>query len=286
MKKVSIVLPVYNGENFLASAIESVLGQTYTELELIIVDDRSKDGTPAIIKEYAARDARIKPFRNKKNRKLPRSLNIGFLHATGEYRTWTSHDNLYDPEAIEKMVNALEEHPECSLVCADLRTVDIDGNPAGEVRLRPPEDIFIKNTVGACFLYRTSEAKRIGGYDTDLFLAEDYDYWIRLRKTAPFLHLDECLYTVRVHDGSLSSQKAKESNKAYVRMMKKHFKYMYDRIETVEGRDELVNEMMNRSTTFGMKLSSVSRICSRRGDYWLRVLHGWGLNVLARLRGG
>ena len=274
MKKVSVVLPVYNGENYLAQAIESVLNQTYTNLELIIVDDRSKDSTPDIIKEYAAKDARIQSYRNKKNRKLPRSLNIGFIHATGEYRTWTSHDNLYDPEAIEKMVAALEEQPEAALVCADLRTIDEHGNVTGEIRLREPEDICLTNTVGACFLYRHTVSKRIGGYDTEMFLAEDYDYWIRLCRLAPFIHLTDILYSVRTHPDNLSTVKAKESNKAYVKVVKKHFKYLYDRIDTKEGKDALVNELMNRSVTFPMKWSAVRTIAKRRGDYPLRVLHG------------
>lgn len=282
MKKVSIVLPVFNGENYLAEAIESVLNQTYTEFELIIVDDRSKDRTPEIIKEYAAKDQRIMAFRNKKNRKLPRTLNIGFLHATGDYRTWTSHDNLYDADAIRRMVEALEANPEAVLVCADMHTVDASGNPVGEVRLREPEDIYITNTVGACFLYRTEMAKRIGGYDTELFLAEDYDYWIRLSKIAPFIHIPEKLYTVRVHGESLSSKKARENNAAYVKMMKKHFKYMYDHIETAEGRETLVNGMMNRSVTFGMKLSAIGTIGKRRLGYGFRVLHGWVVSLFRR----
>lgn len=274
MKKVSIVLPVYNGEAYLAQAIESVLNQTYTNLELIIVDDKSKDATPQIVKEYMERDDRIQMYRNKKNLKLPRSLNIGFLHASGEYRTWTSHDNLYEPEAIEKMVAALEEHPEAALVCADLRRIDEHGNVTGEIRLREPEDIYLTNTVGACFLYRHEMSRRIGGYDIDLFLAEDYDYWIRLSKMAPFLHLPEFLYLVRTHPDNLSTTKAKESNKAYCKVVRKHFKYLYDRIDTREGKDELVNELMNRSTTIGMKISAIRKIGTRRRDYLFRVLHG------------
>ena len=282
MKKVSIVLPVFNGEAYLAQAIESILNQTYTNLELIIVDDKSKDSTPQIIKDYMTRDARIQSYRNKKNRKLPRSLNIGFLHATGEYRTWTSHDNLYDPEAIETMVRALEENPEAGLVCADLRRIDERGEVTGEIRLREPEEIYLTNTVGACFLYRHEVSKRIGGYDVELFLAEDYDYWIRLSKLAPFIHLPEILYSVRTHPDNLSTKKAKESNKAYCKVVKKHFKYLYDKIDTKEGRDALINELMNRSTTIGMKIGAIRKIGTRRHDYFLRFLHGRVLSLFGK----
>lgn len=84
MKKVSIVLPVYNGEVYLRQAIESVLAQTYENWELIIVDDCSTDGSPAIMDEYAGWDARIKVVHNKENQKLPESLNIGFRQAEGD----------------------------------------------------------------------------------------------------------------------------------------------------------------------------------------------------------
>lgn len=279
MKKVSIVLPVYNGEAYLSQAIESVINQTYTNLELIIVDDNSKDATPQIIKDYMVRDARIHTYRNKKNLKLPRSLNVGFLHATGEYYTWTSHDNLYDPEAIERMVAALEERPEAVLVCADLRTIDARGEVTGEIRLHEPEEIYLRNTVGACFMYRHEMSRRIGGYDIELFLAEDYDYWIRLSKMAPFIHLQEILYSVRTHPDNLSTTKAKESNKAYCEVIKKHFKYLYDRLDTKEDQDVLINELMNRSTTLGMKLSAIRKIGTRRRGYFLRVLHGWVVSL-------
>lgn len=274
MKKVSVVLPVFNGEDYLAKSVESVLQQTYTDLELIIVDDKSKDRTPEIIKEYAAKDKRVIAHRNKKNLKLPRALNVGFLKASGEYRTWTSHDNLYAKDAIEKMVAALEAEPEAVLVCADMEKVNRDGEHTGEIRLREPEDIYLTNTVGACFLYRHEKSRFIGGYDTELFLAEDYDYWIRLSKQGPFIHLPEILYTVREHEGSLSSTKAKESNKQYVKVVKKHFKYLYDSLDTMERKDQLVNELMNRSNTFFMRLGAISTIGKRRAGYGFRVLHG------------
>ena len=102
---VSIVLPTYNGENFIAKAIESILKQTYTNFELIIVDDCSSDATNEIINSYAKKDARIRIIKNDVNKKLPASLNIGFDNAKGEYYTWSSDDNEYYPQAFEKMVD-------------------------------------------------------------------------------------------------------------------------------------------------------------------------------------
>lgn len=102
---VSIVLPTYNGEEYISRAIQSIINQTYTNWELIIVNDCSTDSTLEIINNFSKQDSRIKIINNDKNMKLPASLNRGFKEANGEYYTWTSDDNEYYPEAIEKMVN-------------------------------------------------------------------------------------------------------------------------------------------------------------------------------------
>ena len=111
MPKVSIVLPTYNGEKFIRESIDSILYQTFTDWELIIVNDCSTDGTPNIVNRYAASDSRIRVIHNKENQKLPESLNIGFREARGEYLTWTSDDNMYLPSALEKMIIIIYQLP-------------------------------------------------------------------------------------------------------------------------------------------------------------------------------
>ena len=107
MPKVSIVLPCYNGEKYLRESINSIIKQTYQDWELIIVDDCSVDRSLEIAYEYMKNDSRIKVIHNESNCKLPCSLNIGFANATGELLSWTSDDNIYYPEALEIMVDAL-----------------------------------------------------------------------------------------------------------------------------------------------------------------------------------
>src|SRR5574344_1693507 len=114
---VSIVLPVYNGEKYLAQSIESVLNQTYENIELIIVNDCSTDNSRDIAQKYANKNSGIKIIDNTENKKLPASLNIGFEAANGEYYTWTSDDNYYEPTAIEKMVQYLKTKPTDGMVC-------------------------------------------------------------------------------------------------------------------------------------------------------------------------
>src|SRR4051794_6743497 len=103
----SIVLPTYNGSKYLASAIESCLAQTYRNFELILVDDCSKDATPEIIANYAARDSRVRSIRHETNQHLPGGLNTGHKAARGEFLTWTSDDNLLRPDFLAEMVGFL-----------------------------------------------------------------------------------------------------------------------------------------------------------------------------------
>ena len=205
--EISIVLPVYNGEKLLGESIESVINQTFSNWELIVVNDCSTDGTRDIIERYVSKDDRIKIVNNEANQKLPRSLNIGFKHAKGKYLTWTSDDNQYYPRALEEMYLYLESHSECPMVCANEQIIDnnnteIDDWFDFDVRVLP-----YLNCVGACFLYRNEVLNTVGEYDPEMFLVEDYDYWLRiLMKYGDIGYIAEKLYQYRWHDNSLSKK--------------------------------------------------------------------------------
>ena len=202
---VSIVLPIYNGEKYMRQSIESVINQTYKNWELIIIDDCSSDNTPQIAKEYAEKDGRIRYYRNETNLKLPRGLNIGFSLSKGNYLTWTSDDNLYLPTAIEKMVDTIKRE-QVELVYASYDIIDENDNITGETIA--PEDskraILAWNCVGACFLYTRNVYEEIGEYNPDLFLVEDYEYWIRVCSKFDGVAIKEKLYKYRSHSENLS----------------------------------------------------------------------------------
>lgn len=210
MPKISIVLPVFNGERYLDQAIGSIIVQTFFDWELIIVDDCSTDSTPHIIKKWTESDARIKSVRNQKNKKLPGSLNEGFRHAAGDYYTWTSDDNLLQPDALATMASVLDENPQYDLVYCDIDRIDENGESLGKGGFSgPPVCLFLFNVVQACFLYRKEIHEKLNGYDESLFLVEDYDFWIRAFRSFRFCHIKKTLYHYRIHDASLTSTKTK-----------------------------------------------------------------------------
>ncbi len=126
--RVSIGLPVYNGQNYLAEALEACLAQTYTDFELIISDNASTDGTPAIIAQYAEQDTRIRVFRQARNIGGGPNQNFVLAQARGEYYKLIAHDDLYAPTLLERCVDVLDARPEVVLCHGDMAYIDSDGN--------------------------------------------------------------------------------------------------------------------------------------------------------------
>lgn len=235
MPKVSIVLPTYNGSQYLSDSIESVINQTYMDWELIIVDDCSTDDTLKIAKKYAEMDERISVVHNEFNKKLPTSLNIGFEYAKGEYFAWTSDDNFYENEAIEKMVRYLDYNQNTPMVRADMILIDEKGTVIADSEAYDNHKMLVNNYVGACFLYRRSVAQSIGKYDDSLFCVEDYDYWIRIMKhCGPIGNIQEKLYRYRNHSESLSSTKRRYVETQLNLMRKKHLDFYIDNMQSDE----------------------------------------------------
>lgn len=122
--RVGIGLPVHNGENFLAEALDALLAQTYEDFELIISDNASTDGTAEICQSYAAADRRIRYFRSEENLGASRNFNRAFELSSGEYFKWAAHDDLCEPTFVERCVEVLDQDP--SVILSFCRTREID----------------------------------------------------------------------------------------------------------------------------------------------------------------
>lgn len=223
---VSIVLPTYNGSKYLRDAIDSCLSQTYDNWELVVVDDASTDDTPVIIGDYVRRDSRIRVLRNVINRRLPASLNAGFNLTRGRYLTWTSDDNQYRPTALQELVDVLDHQPVVDIAYTRYRFIDDDGKPLDLGWSGPIEGLPFGNVVGACFLYRRQVHERLRGYQEDLFLAEDYDFWLRASVHFAFRFLDKDLYEYRRHGESLSVTRTRQVRVVHERCLERNLPEM------------------------------------------------------------
>ncbi|MBW1801142.1 MAG: glycosyltransferase [Deltaproteobacteria bacterium] len=204
---VSVVLPTYNGGKYLRQAIESCLSQSYKNWELIIVDDGSTDDTPEVIAGFVSSDHRIRAVRHEKNRRLPAALNSGFALAKGTYLTWTSDDNQYRPRAISMMVDVLNSKPDVDIVYADYTIVDETAASMRPVSVGVPEDLIFINPIGPCFLYKRVVQDVLDGYREDLFMAEDYDFWLRASCLFRFSAIHQDLYRYRVQPNALTHRR-------------------------------------------------------------------------------
>lgn len=204
-KLISIILPVYNGEKFLAQSIESCLNQSYQNIELIIVYDCSTDNTLEIVTFYATKDNRITIINNVEKKNLPASLNIGHYVAKGDFATWTSDDNIFEHNAIEVLLKTLLEK-NADIVYSDMVIIDHNSEKVRDFAFLDFENIIFRNYIGNCFLYKKEVFERNKGYNENCFLVEDYDFWLRAIAHSRFYQLRKKLYNYRKHDTSLTHQ--------------------------------------------------------------------------------
>lgn len=127
--RVSIGMPVYNGEEFIREAIDSLLAQDFTDFELVISDNASQDATEEMCLKYQARDSRIRYIRHTENRGAPWNFAFVAREARGEYFMWAAHDDLWDPTYIRKCLATLEAHPQAVLCCTEDAVIERDGTP-------------------------------------------------------------------------------------------------------------------------------------------------------------
>lgn len=187
--KVSIVIPVYNGANYMREAIDSALGQTYGNIEVIVVNDGSRDGgeTERIARSYGDR---IRYFA-KPNGGVATALNLGIEKMEGEYFSWLSHDDMYAPNKVEEEVRlALAQGGPAPLVAEGYWIMDAAGEALYKVNLRSqypaerlenPLFLLLRGGVNGCaLLIHKSHFARVGRFDPGLPTTQDYDLWFRM----------------------------------------------------------------------------------------------------------
>ena len=211
MPQVSVLMPVYNAARYLAEAVESVLAQTFTDFEFVIVDDGSTDRSPAMLDAYAKRDARIKIIR-RPNTGIVGALNDGLRECRGELIARMDADDVSLPERFEKQVAYLREHPD--VVAVGARVVGID--PYGcvlfhsEHKLAHDEiDAELLNGVGWAIVHpaamlRRDASERVGLYRSQWQWVEDLDLFLRLAEIGKLANLPAELLHYRQHTESVN----------------------------------------------------------------------------------
>lgn len=208
--KVSIIIPVYNGSNYMREAIDSALSQTYHNIEIIVINDGSNDGgkTRNIALSYGDR---IRYF-EKENGGVASALNMGIEKMEGEYFSWLSHDDLYLPSKIEKEIAALEKTEEkntpvyCGYYIYDMkkREKQVQADKRERYSLNYFENGTLATVVGlinGCgLLIHKSCFEKYGLFDETLYTTQDYDMWFRMFRGKKLIYVDESLIVSRRHN--------------------------------------------------------------------------------------
>lgn len=210
---VSVIIPVYNGTNYLREAIDSVLAQTYTHYEILVVDDGSTDRTWEVIQSYGTRVRGIR----KENGGVASALNCGIREAEGKYIAWLSHDDLFLPEKLGHQIKFLETFKESKACYTDYHVIDLGGNPLSEVTTPwyPPTqvlrvlfgDMYIN---GSTMLIERVCFDHVGLFSEELKYVQDVEMWMRLSRRFNIGRLPEKQIKQRSHpaQGSVSFKPA------------------------------------------------------------------------------
>jgi len=215
---ISVLLPVYNAEKFLAETLDSLLRQTYKEFEIIAVNDGSTDGSLAILEEYAARDQRI-VIVSRKNKGLVKTLNEAAQLASGEYLARIDSDDIALPKRFELQIAAINDSPDRVLIGGSFDVINEDGeilyHDAVPTDFRDLLNAFrVRNPLAhGSVLIRKKAFEKAGGYSENCGPTEDYDLWVRLAKIGEIIAIKNTIFRWRVNSTGITSTQSKTMEK-------------------------------------------------------------------------
>jgi glycosyltransferase involved in cell wall biosynthesis len=206
---VTVLMAVHDGERHLRESVESILRQTYSGLELLVVDDASTDSSRSIVESYG--DPRVRVLVNERNLGLTASLNRGLEEARGRYVARQDADDVSEPSRLERQVELLERRPDLALVASHYRRIDDEGRHGGD-RFVPtsPLDIrwrllFLNAFAHSSVTFRLDEVRALGGFDERFRYAQDYELWSRLARSHQLTAVPEILVSYRRSSESLTA---------------------------------------------------------------------------------
>lgn len=202
---VSVIIPVYNREAYIAETIESVLKQTFDDFELIIINDGSTDKSGEVIRGFT--DSRI-TYIEQPNKGLAPTWNVGIEIAKGQYVKLLDSDDIIDPAFLEESIRAASENPRADIIHSNWHYINEYGKVLSPYKLGRIDDILYILLLGNIFgvheiLFKKEALDAVGHFDSSIRICEDWDLYIRLaRARRVFLHLDKYLSSHRVHEGT------------------------------------------------------------------------------------
>jgi glycosyltransferase involved in cell wall biosynthesis len=224
--RISLLVPVYNGEKYLREALDSLLAQTFGDFELLVIDDGSTDSSAEIVSSY--QDPRVRLERNERNLGLIATLNRGLELARGEFIARMDCDDVSFPNRLERQIRFMEDNPEVGVAGTWFEKVRDDGS---SVMMKVPADdatirffmIFDNAFLHSSIIIRRNLLERFGlRFDADFPYAEDYEFWVRCARHTRIANIPEALLRYRDHSENTSNRFRKEQNSTADRVRLMH----------------------------------------------------------------
>lgn len=218
---ISVVMPAYHAARFIGDAIAGVLGQTYGDFELIVVDDGSTDATAAVVSNLAVRDARVRLIQQP-NAGPSAARNTAIRHARASVIAYHDADDVSDPDRLEREYRYLEQNPDAAMVYSGYRVLQPDGRSRVYTAVPIGESTLLRSNIVACgtVMHRRSVLDAIGVWNEDI----DWDLWLRISEHFRIGAIPAPLYTYRAHAGGVSKMRGWAANREIdIRMFERRY---------------------------------------------------------------
>ena len=234
---ISVIMSVYNGEEYLIEAIESVRNQTFKNWELIVINDCSTDSTAKILADFSLKDERVKVHTNEVNLRLPSSLNKAISLCTGKYIARMDADDICLPERLEKQYKFMEENSDVALSSCRFLTVKngvyASGGAGGRCDFKALRAmLLVSNPILHPGVIARAEIMKKFNYDTTLTCTEDLELWTRMARNNQKLQiLPECLLIYRLHDKQITSTTLERQHTEVSKIEQKYYSSLFEEMD-------------------------------------------------------
>lgn len=269
--EISLIMSVYNGEDYLSEAIESVLNQTFKDFELIVINDCSSDSTAEILKRYAELDERVKVYTNEVNLRLPSSLNKAMSYAQGKYIARMDADDICLPERLEKQYKFMEENPQIALSSCRFMTLKNGVISSGGCGGKNDEEsvkalLLVTNPILHPGIIAKADVIKTLGYDKNFTCTEDMELWTRFVMAGYNVKImSEYLMIYRLHDKQITETTLEKQRKEIVAVQKKYYSKFLEAMDSqqeefyIDGIYFRENTDINKFCEFYRWIKAVNR---------------------------
>jgi len=298
---VSVIIPTWNAADYLPSTLETVFKQTWTNVEILIIDDGSTDSTSELLNAYSGKVTTV-VLENSGGPSRPR--NKGIEHSSGEFIAFFDSDDLMEPEKLQRAMEIFEKHPEVDLVCSNFRSIDPDGqilNPdylqnytnfredlqpsiIPEVGLLPGEKAF-RNLIRANFVgtssvvCRKSILQAMDPFDEEMKNADDIDMWMRIARSGyTFAFINKALHSYRITPGGVTARGARR-----VPAMVKGLENQLPHCPGEEDRQFILSKIRKLHLGRAWEFRKSGDLQGARKSYREGLAMGWGLRPMVGL---